>query len=317
MGAIEVDELTKDYGDVLGIDSLSFTVEDGEVFGFLGPNGAGKTTAIRTLLGFQSPTGGSARVLGRDITDERELVKARREIGYLPAEPVFDEGATGRRMLSYYGDLRGDERSDELLERFTPPLDRKIGSYSRGNKQMLAIVLAFMHDPELIIMDEPTSGLDPLKQDRFIEFLAEEHRRGKTVFFSSHILSEVQKICERVGIIRAGRLVELEDIETLLSRSGKFVRVRVAERVDPEEFAVPGVHDLNFGADRTETVSSGRSDSGATITFTYTGEYNDLLARLSEYDVQDIEIEEAPLEEVFMRFYGETQTHRGSSENDA
>lgn len=317
MGAIEVDELTKDYGDVLGIDSLSFTVEDGEVFGFLGPNGAGKTTAIRTLLGFQSPTSGNGRILGRDITDERALVKARREIGYLPAQPVFDEGATGRRMLSYYGDLRGDERSDELLERFTPPLDRKIGSYSRGNKQMLAIVLAFMHDPELIIMDEPTSGLDPLKQDRFIEFIAREHERGKTVFFSSHILSEVQKICERVGIIRAGRLVELEDIETLLSRSGKFVRVRLTERVTPDEFAVPGVHDLNLGPDRTNALGSDRSDSRATITFTYTGEYNDLIARLSEYDVQDIEIEEAPLEEVFMRFYGETPTHRGSSESDA
>ncbi|ELZ31404.1 ABC transporter [Halogeometricum pallidum JCM 14848] len=316
MGAIEVDELTKDYGNVLGIDSLSFTVEDGEVFGFLGPNGAGKTTMIRTILGFQSPTSGSARVLGRDITDERELVEARREIGYLPAEPVFDERTTGRRMLSYYGDLRGDERSDELLEQFTPPLDRKIGSYSRGNKQMLAIVLALMHDPKLLIMDEPTSGLDPLKQDRFIEFIAEEHRRGKTVFFSSHILSEVQKICERVGIIRAGRLVELEDVETLLSRSGKFVRVRVAERVTPEEFAVSGVHDLRLGADRIDTATPSRSDSGATITFTYTGEYNDLLAQLSEYDVQDIEIEEAPLEEVFMRFYGETPTDRGG-EDDA
>ncbi|MDS0294982.1 ABC transporter ATP-binding protein [Halogeometricum luteum] len=311
MGAIEVDELTKDYGDVLGIDSLTFTVEEGEVFGFLGPNGAGKTTAIRTLLGLQSPTGGSARVLGRDITDERALTKARRDIGYLPAEPVFDERSTGRRLLRYYGDLRGDERSDELLERFAPPLDRKVGSYSRGNKQMLAIVLALMHDPKLIIMDEPTSGLDPLKQDRFIEFIAREHERGKTVFFSSHILSEVQKICERVGIVRAGRLVELEDIETLLGRSGKVVRVRVAERVEPEAFALPGVHDLTLGADGTGGVGSSRSGPGTTLTFTYTGAYNDLIARLSEYDVRDVEVDEAPLEDVFMRFYGDVPADGG------
>lgn len=312
MGAIEVNELTKDYGGVLGIDSLSFTVDDGEVFGFLGPNGAGKTTTIRTLLGFQSPTSGNATVLGRDITDERALVEARREIGYLPAEPVLDESMTGRRVLDYYASLRGDERSDELLERFDPPLDRKIGGYSRGNKQMLAIVLAFMHDPELVIMDEPTSGLDPLKQDRFIEFIAREHERGKTVFFSSHILGEVQKICERVGIIRAGRLVELENVETLLNRSGKFVRVRTAAPVTADEFALPGVHDLTLGSSRVDTVQSDGNGTGNTVSFTYTGEYNALLAHLSEYDVQDVEIEEAPLEEVFMRFYGEAPADRGA-----
>ena len=312
MAAIQTDELTKYYGETRGIEDVSFAVEEGEVFGFLGPNGAGKTTLIRTLLGFQSPTGGGATMLGRDVTDEREMIEARREIGYLPAEPVFDENATGRRLLEYYGALRGDERSDELLDMFDPPLQRKIGGYSRGNKQMLGIVLAFMHDPNLILMDEPTSGLDPLKQERFVEFVGREHDRGKTVFLSSHILGEVQKMCERVGIIRAGRLVELENVETLLGRSGKFVRVRVADEIRVDDFAFPGVHDLTVGSGGT--TDAGDRRGGETVTFTFTGEYNVLLDHLTGYDVLDAEIEEAPLEEVFMRFYGEAPSDEARDE---
>jgi ABC-2 type transport system ATP-binding protein len=152
-------------------------------------------------------------------------------------------------------------------------------------------------------MDEPTSGLDPLKQERFVEFVGREHDRGKTVFLSSHILSEVQKMCERVGIIRAGRLVELEDVETLLGRSGKFVRVRVADEVRVDDFAFPGVHDLTVGSGGTADASDRRS--GETVTFAFTGEYNVLVDHLTGYDLLDVEIEEAPLEEVFMRFYGE------------
>ena len=194
MTAIETRGLTKYYGDTRGIDDLSIDVQEGEVFGFLGPNGAGKTTTIRTLLGFVAPTGGSATVLGRDVTDEDALIEAKRRVGYLPSHPGFDEGATGRRLIRYHADLKGDERSDELLELFDAPVEREVGEYSTGNRQKLALVLAFMHDPDLVIMDEPTSGLDPLMQERLYEFVREEKARGTTFFFSSHVLSEVRKV---------------------------------------------------------------------------------------------------------------------------
>ena len=313
MAAIRTEGLTKYYGETRGIEDLTFAVEEGEVFGFLGPNGAGKTTAIRTLLGLQAPTSGSAWLLGHDVTDERALVEAKADVGYLPSDPGLDEGVTGRRLLDYFAALRGDDRSEELLELFDPPLARKVGEYSRGNKQMLAIVLAFMHDPDLVLMDEPTSGLDPLKQELFADFVRSEVADGKTFFFSSHVLSEVQKVCDRVGIIRNGRLVELETVETLLARGGKVVRLRVRDPVGPGSFALDGVHDLSVGTGEAgESGASGAEDAddesreGTAVSFTYTGSYNDLLAHLTAFDVVGIDVEEAPLEDVFMRFYGET-----------
>ncbi|MFC4553255.1 MULTISPECIES: ABC transporter ATP-binding protein [Halorussus] len=289
MTAIAADGLTKFYGDTRGIEDLSFEVEEGEVFGYLGPNGAGKTTTIRTLLGFIAPTAGEATVLGRDVTDEADLIEAKRRIGYLPSDPGLDEGVTGRRIVEYHAELKGDERSAELLETFDAPVDREVGEYSRGNVQKLAIVLAFMHDPDLVIMDEPTSGLDPLMQDRFYEFIEAEKERGTTFFFSSHILSEVRRVCDRVGIIRRGELVALEEIETLLHRSGKRVEVSVEGALDPADFDLAGVHDLEA------------SDGEAA--FMFTGEFDTLLDHLRGYSVRDLEIDEAPLEDVFMRFY--------------
>jgi ABC-2 type transport system ATP-binding protein len=300
MPAIETDDLTKYYGDVRGIEDLTFSVREGEVFGFLGPNGAGKTTTIRTLMGFQSPTDGSATVLGAEVTDAEALRAARADIGYLPDDIGLDEDVTGRRLLEYHGNLRGDVRSEEILELFDPPLDRRVREYSRGNRQMLAIVMAFMHDPDLVIMDEPTSGLDPLKQERFIEFVRAEQERGTTFFFSSHILSEVRKVCDRVAIIRDGQLVELEEVETLLDRSGKLVRVRVADAIGPEAFDLPGGHDVE--------IAGGETEEATTISFTYTGGYEPLLQELLTYDIIDLNIEEAPLEDVFMRFYGADPT---------
>ncbi|MDJ1432855.1 ABC transporter ATP-binding protein [Halostagnicola sp. A-GB9-2] len=290
MGTIDVDGLTKDYGEVLGADDLTFTVEEGEIFGFLGPNGAGKTTTIRLLLGLLEPTDGTARVLGADVRDESELIEAKRRLGYLPADLGFDEKATGERVLEYFGSVQGDGRREELLELFTPPLEREIREYSSGNKQMLGLVQTFMHDPDLVIMDEPTSGLDPLKQERLLEFLRAERDRGTTIFFSSHVLSEVRRVCDRVGILREGRLVALEDVESLLDRGGKQVRLRLAE---PEkEFGpIDGVAELE---------TTGRS-----ITFTYTGEYNALLSHLASYDVVDVEIDEPALETIFMHYYGD------------
>ena len=317
MAAIQTEELTKYYGETRGVEGLSFAVDEGEVFGFLGPNGAGKTTTIRTLLGLLSPSSGTATVLGHDVRDEAALIEARKRIGYLPSDPGFGGNVTGRRLLDYFGSLKGDERSEDLLELFTPPLDRKVGEYSRGNKQMLAIVIAFMHDPDLVVMDEPTSGLDPLMQERFYEFIRAEQARGTTFFFSSHVLSEVRKVCDRVGIIRDGHLVELEDVRTLLERGGKSVRVRVAEPVARDDFALAGVHDLTVGGEAADPMRSdggepaserGPVDAGGdptTITFTYTGGYNALLEHLLGYTILDLDVEEAPLEDVFMRFYGE------------
>jgi ABC-2 type transport system ATP-binding protein len=306
MPAIETDGLTKYYGDVRGVEDLSFSVREGEVFGYLGPNGAGKTTTIRTLMGFQSPTGGTATVLGADIRDAAALRKVRANVGYLPSEPGFNENVTGRRLLEYHGSLRGDVRSDELLELFSPPLDRKVGQYSHGNRQMLAIVMAFMHDPDLLIMDEPTTGLDPLKQEEFLEFVRSEQERGKTFFFSSHILSEVRKVCDRVGIIRDGRLAELEDVESLIDRSGKTVRVRIDGRVGREDFDLADAHDIDVSVESGgEGVEADTDGEATTVAFTYTGTYEPLLRGLLEYDLLDLSIEEAPLEDVFMRFYGE------------
>jgi ABC-2 type transport system ATP-binding protein len=288
MAAIEVSNLSKHYGEVRANDDLSFSVDEGEIFGYLGPNGAGKTTTIRTLLGFQSPTAGTATLMGHDVRDEDALIDAKADIGYLPGDPGLDESVTGDEYLDYQGSLKGDSRRDELLELFDPPLGRKIREYSRGNKQMLGIVQAFMHDPDLVIMDEPTSGLDPLKQGLFNEFLRGERDRGKTVFFSSHILGEVRRVCDRVGVIREGQLVALEDVDTLLRRGGKRVRVHTATGLDTV--------DLD-GAVDVESLDDG-------VQFTFAGDYNDLLAFLATHDVVDLEVEEPPLEDVFMHFYG-------------
>ncbi len=290
MGVIELDGLTKDYGDVLANDDVSFTVETGEIFGYLGPNGAGKTTTIRTLLGLLEPTSGTATVLGADVHDEDALIDAKQRIGYLPAHLGFNEEVTGADVLDYHASVKGGDRRDELLEIFTPPVERPIREYSSGNKRMLGIIQAFMHDPELVIMDEPTSGLDPLKQEEFNEFARNECERGKTLFFSSHVLSEVRRICDRVGILRDGKLVGLEDIETLMEQGGKRVRLRTTDEARTELTALDGVNYV-------QTFANG-------IQFIYTGESNTLLRELATHDVREIDISEPPLEDIFMHYYG-------------
>lgn len=319
MAAIEVSSLTKEYGSVTGIDSLTFSVEEGEIFGFLGPNGAGKTTTIRTLLGFQSPTAGTATVLGCDTREERDFLRAKADIGYLPATPVFDESATGTAILNLHARVKGDKRREELLERFDPPVDRPVREYSTGNIQKLAIVQAFMHDPDLVIMDEPTSGLDPLVQQRFNDFIHEEQRRGVTVFFSSHVLSEVRRLCDRVAILRDGHLVTTESVESLLHRSGKVVHLRLVSDVDESAFEFEGVHDLDIrsvsptkgehaidGQTETEDLALRSVQSEIEVSFTFTGDVNDLVDAVGSHTLREFDIEEAPLDDVFMRFYGGT-----------
>ena len=290
MTVIEIADLTKRYGDIIANDGVTFDVESGEIFGYLGPNGAGKTTTIRLLLGLIKPTDGTAEVLGADIRDRRALTSVKRDIGYLPDTLGFDERLTGKQVLDYFARMRGDDRREEMLELFTPPLDRKVEEYSAGNRRMLGIVQAFMHDPDLVIMDEPTAGLDPLKQDRLHLFLQEECDNGKTIFFSSHILSEVQRIADRVGIIRDGEIVTLEDIETLLKRSGKQAWVHFAEPIDADAFLTEHMIEPEI-ADNS-------------IRFTYTGEVQALLEHLVQFNVDDVDIGDPQLDEIFKHYYG-------------
>ncbi|WP_254810935.1 ABC transporter ATP-binding protein [Natronosalvus amylolyticus] len=346
MAQITLEGLTKDYGEVVANDDVTFDVESGEIFGYLGPNGAGKTTTIRMLMGYISPTGGGARVLGADCTEEEALIEAKRKIGYLPDDPQFDETATGWEILDLHGAIKGNEREAELIDLFDPPLERPIREYSHGNVRKLGLITAFMHDPELVILDEPTGGLDPLMKQRFAEFLRAEQEQGLTVFFSSHSLGEVRRLCDRVGIIRGGSLVTVEPVESLLDRSGKVVRLVATSPIPVSVFeeSLEGVFDLEKGhrgkistqestppkeQAETPTISSkeqsetptqdtenpsGDSDTNTEsnsyreYTFTYTGDVNELLSLLEEYDLLDCTIEEAPLEDVFLRFYGGADT---------
>lgn len=294
MAAVRVRELTKRYGELAANDEITFDVEEGEIFGFLGPNGAGKTTTIRMLLGLIKPTSGTATVLGADIRDRRALTDIKSNIGYLPDTLGFDEGLTGQQMLNHFARMHGDERREELLELFHPPLEKPIETYSEGNRRMLGIIQAFMHDPEFVIMDEPTSGLDPLKQDRLHQFIEEERDAGKTLFFSSHILSEVQRVCDRVGIIRAGELVALENIETLLKQSGKEVWVHLKTPVDESRFVTEQMIDVEI-VDRA-------------VHFTYTGETQPLLEHLVQFETEDINIGNPQLDTIFKHYYRDDST---------
>lgn len=284
---IEFDSLTKYYGGVCGIESLTFEIKKGEIFGYLGPNGAGKTTTIRTLLGFLKPTNGSAKIFGKDI--QREILEIRKNIGYIPGDLNLYGHLTGKDFLDYFASLKGSDLPllEETLESFEIPLDRKIEEYSRGMKQKLAIVQAFMHDPDLVVMDEPTSGLDPLMQEKFYDFLRREKEKGRTLFFSSHILSEVDKICDRVGIIRDGTLVALEEIESLKSKRGKIVKLKIEE--DAGEFEWTGVKKIKDGW--IELVISDNIDR--------------FIRKLGNYTVLDLEIQKFSLEDIFMRYYEE------------
>ncbi|KXB02850.1 ABC transporter [candidate division MSBL1 archaeon SCGC-AAA261D19] len=283
---IELDNLTKYYGDIRGIENLSFEVEGGEIFGYLGPNGAGKTTTIRTLLGFLKPTGGKARIFGKDI--EKEIVEIKQDVGYIPGDLSLYGNLTGGEFLDYFASLRSCNESllDDLLDTFEVSLERKIEGFSRGTRQKLAIVQAFMHDPKLIITDEPTAGLDPLMQQKLYEFLKKEKEKSRTLFFSSHILSEVDKICDRVGIIREGKLVALEKIESLKSKRGKIVRVKIEE--DSERFNGP--EDMEI------------EDDGW-IRFIVREDINYWIEKLSKFNVLDLEIHNFSLEDIFMHYY--------------
>ncbi len=289
MSVIEAERLTKYYGQARGIVDVSFHVDEGEVFGFIGPNGAGKSTTIRLMLSLIHPTSGSASLFGRDcIKYGPEL---RRDIGYLPSEVFYYDRMKVIDLLRYSASFYPQDsapRMHELAERMGLELNRRIEDLSYGNRKKVGIVQGLLHRPKLLFLDEPTAGLDPLMQRTFFQLIREENQRGVTVFFSSHILGEVQRMCNRVAIVKEGRIIEIEDIRTLQQNNYKKVRV-VADDLDATRFDLPGVTNL-------ETLSG-------TTRFFYKGDINAVLHRIGEMTVSDVTIEEPTLEEIFMHYY--------------
>lgn len=289
MSVIEVDRLTKYYGKSRGIVDVSFSEEEGEIFGFIGPNGAGKSTTIRLLLSLIHPSSGRARIFGKDVFAHGPEI--RRDIGYLPSEVHYYEGMKVADLLKYsasFYDRDCTQRIRELSETMELEMNRRISDLSYGNKKKVGIVQGLLHSPKLLFLDEPTAGLDPLMQRRFFELIRRENARGVTVFFSSHILGEVQRLCNRVGIIREGSLVEVSDIRTLQQNNYKKVRV-TADGLNAASFDLPGVTDV-------------QTENG-TVYFLFKGDINSVLQRMNGVRVADVTIEEPTLEEIFMHYY--------------
>jgi ABC-2 type transport system ATP-binding protein len=289
---VSANELTKSYGRTRGVIELTFDVEAGEVFGFLGPNGAGKTTTIRTMLDFISPTSGRIEVFGLD--SRARSVEIHRRVGYLPGELALYEKMTGSEMLGHLAALRGgvDEASvRELVERLDLDPTVTIRSLSHGNRQKVGLVQAFMHQPELLVLDEPTQGLDPLVQQTFYEMVGEVRAEGRSVFLSSHVMPEVERLCDRVAIIREGRLAAVEDIGDLKIRSVRMIELHFAEPAPVDAFGnLPGVE-----------VESSTRDS---IHLRVHGSVDPVIKTAARYDVVDVVSHEPSLEDAFLAFYG-------------
>lgn len=291
MGVIDIKNLTKEYGPSKGNFEISFSVEKGEVFGFLGPNGAGKTTTIRHLMGFLKPQKGSCYINGMDC--QKESWKIQKTLGYIPGEIAFMDDMTGIGFIKFIAEHRGLKdltRADHLMKIFELDPKGKIKKMSKGMKQKVGIVCAFMHDPSVIILDEPTSGLDPLMQNKFIELVLEEKEKGKTILMSSHILEEVERTCSRIGIIKDGRLVDIYTTEELKhSKTKKFIIT-----LENEEVAnVFSNEDINV-----ESVVGNR------VTVVVKEDIQKLISIMNKYPVVNIDTLNQSLEEVFMHYYG-------------
>jgi ABC-2 type transport system ATP-binding protein len=303
--AIYTQGLMKSYGSVRALRGLDLEVRQGEIFGFLGPNGAGKTTTIRCLLDLIRPNGGTVRVLGIDPQADPVAVRAR--VGYLPGELHFDENMSVESALRYLNSLRADKHAGSrkadweyvrhLCEHIDLSIKLAIKNLSKGNKQKVGVVQALMHRPELLLLDEPTFGLDPLVQQEVLRLVQEARDQGATVFFSSHILSEVQEIADRVGIIRQGVVVEVAETASLINRSLHRARIRFKQPVDANALAnVPGVKVL-------------AQDDGQTIILQIEGEMDRLIKTLAAFAVIDFETERPSLEEIFLAYYEADRNH--------
>ncbi len=293
--AIVTDRLTKTYGANRGIHDVDLTVDEGEIFGFLGPNGAGKSTTMRTLLGFMAPTSGTGRIFGLDIV--ADSVEIRRHVGNLPGEFAMDDRMTGRDLVTLFAGLRGItdlSYAEEVAARLDADLDRPTRRLSRGNKQKIGIITALFHQPRLIMLDEPTAGLDPLVQDTFLDLLVEAQGRGQTVFFSSHVLPEIERVADRVGIIREGELVATESPREMTARAFRHVRLSFAQPVDAD--VIRRFTDLP-GVDHVE------ASDAQHLAFQMHGDINPMIRLAGEHDLAAIDIERPSLEELFLRYY--------------
>jgi ABC-2 type transport system ATP-binding protein len=290
MNVIEIKNLTKTYGKARGISDISFSVEEGEIFGFIGPNGAGKSTTIRTLLSLIYPTSGSATIFGKDTVQFAPEI--RKEIGYLPSEVFYYDNMKVKDLLTYSASFYKKDcskRIKELAEIMDLDLNKKIDDLSLGNKKKVGIVQGLLHEPKLIILDEPTSGLDPLMQQKFFELLEEENRKGATILFSSHILTEVQRLCNRVAIIKEGKIVTVEKISTLKENTYKKFKVETKETLAPYYFNLPGVNKLEVKGNHTS--------------FLFKGNINEVMRKIADIEITNLWIEEPDLEEIFMHYY--------------
>jgi len=289
MAVIELNDLTKNYGKNRGIKNVSFSVEEGEIFGFIGPNGSGKSTTIRTLLNYIYPSSGMAAIFGKDIV--RDSLTIRRHTGYLPAEVYYYDDMRAGELLRYSQSFYGknnNKRIAELAERLDLELNKKIEDLSSGNKKKVAIIQALAHEPKLLILDEPTGGLDPLMQNTFFRILREEKQKNTTIFLSSHILSEVQRICDRVAIIKEGEIIKVEVIEALIRNQFKKITIILAND-QHQDLAIEGVIKQERLGNRVHLL--------------YGGKIKALINNLKDLDIKDLFIEEPTLDEIFMHYY--------------
>lgn len=293
---IEVKDLKKYYSStsirgrevIQAVDGISFEVKKGEVFGFLGPNGAGKTTTIRCIMDFIRPTTGNIKIFGKDA--HTDTVDLKKRIGYLPGNVQLYDKWTGQEHISFVESIKGKSKyAKELLGRFNFDPTRKFKHYSSGNRQKLGVILALMNDPELLVMDEPTLGLDPLLQNELYDIFDEIQNKGYTIFVSSHNLPEVERICNRVGIIKEGKLVGVENVGALSEKRLRRVTVRFDSKFKKEDFKFDGV-------ERIEELSGG-------LILTISGDINPIVKKLAGYSLHDLEISHATLEDVFLEFY--------------
>ncbi|MHB1485824.1 MAG: ABC transporter ATP-binding protein [Saccharofermentanales bacterium] len=290
MNVIEINNLTKYYGKSRGIIDVSFNVEEGEIFGFIGPNGSGKSTTIRTLLSLIYPTSGSTTIFGKDCIEYAPEIA--QNVGYLPSEVFYYEKMKVIDLLNYSASFYKKDcskRIAELAEIMDLDLKKKINALSFGNKKKVGIIQCLLHEPKLIILDEPTSGLDPLMQQKFFGLLREDNNKGATIFLSSHVLGEVQKLCSRVAIIKEGKIIKLEKISDLTENNYKKFKIETMTDISADYFDISGVSSLEM--------------TNHTVNFLFKGNINSIMKKISGIEILNLWIEEPTLEEIFMHYY--------------
>lgn len=294
MNTVEINKLTKDYGNNKGIFDLSFHLEAGEVVGFLGPNGAGKTTTIRHLLGFLSPDTGTSQILGRDCF--KDAPEVQKHVAYLPGEIAFMDNMNGQEFISFIAsmnNIKNTDRINELIHYFELNPNQKIKRMSKGMKQKIGLVIAFMQDAPILILDEPTSGLDPLMQNKFVDLINSEKEKGKTILMSSHMFEEIEHTCERIVMIKEGRIIADEQMTNIRNAQSKYYEIEFTTQSDA----------MAFRDEIKDSVISNQT----TVSFLLKDHVSDLIKTLAKYEVTDINARYQSLEEVFLKYYGGEQ----------